>query len=179
MDFQQTHCRAHAFTLPELMVSMAIGALCATALAGFLFLFSRNSTAIVSFATINSADRQSLNAIARDFREAESFVSLSPTNLSVHVNGSEVQFYYDPSSKALVRNSGSHSEFLLHNCEGLSFSFLQRNPITPNFETFQVSTSSTCRILELSWVSVVREDKQSRWTVTNSARFLNRRGLSD
>ncbi|MBA4147615.1 MAG: prepilin-type N-terminal cleavage/methylation domain-containing protein [Verrucomicrobia bacterium] len=179
MDFHRTRYRGAAFTLPELLVGMAIAALCGTALAGFLFQFSRNSTAIVSFTSVNSTDRHSLQRVARDFREADSFFYLSPSNISLNVNGDDVELIHDPLGKSLVRKTRTDSDTLLRNCETLSFSFLERNPTASSFESFLVSTSSTCRILEISWVSLVREDKKSRWTVTNSARFLNRRGLSD
>src|SRR5690606_15008327 len=100
------------------------------------------------------------------------------SNISLNVDGRTVDLFHDRNKRTLVRRTSDGSEVLLQDCESLSFSFLERNPAATKFESFLVSTSATCRVMDISWISVVQEQSNDRWTVTNTARFLNRRGLS-
>jgi prepilin-type N-terminal cleavage/methylation domain-containing protein len=164
-------------TLIELMVGLAVSGIVAAALASAAFYFSRSSSAIFNYAVINSDDRSSIEAVGRDIREAQSFARLTPTNIVLFVNSNAVELRFDPMQKKLRRVTSTTNKVLLSGCSGLRFTYYERTTNAQNFENLLVSTSTNWRVVQMNWLSTVYSNAGGVFTVSNSAKFLNRRPL--
>ncbi len=95
--------KIHGFTLAETMVGLGVAGIIMAGVCAFLFLFSRSSSTIIGYSVINSDDRQSLEIVGRDIREADSFVSFGPTNISLLMSNLTVQLRFAKNERRLYK----------------------------------------------------------------------------
>jgi hypothetical protein len=67
-------------------------------------------------------------------------------------DGGQLQYYWDKDSKTLRRQkNGGGSKVLLDNCQQLTFSMFQRNPIGGTYDVYPAATPATCKLVQLRW----------------------------
>jgi hypothetical protein len=67
-------------------------------------------------------------------------------------DGGTLQFLYDPKARTLRRTkNGAASKVLLSNCDQLTFSMYQRNPVGGSYDVYPAATAQTCKLIQLRW----------------------------
>jgi len=63
-------------------------------------------------------------------------------------------FSYDSNGKKLTRskNGVEDAKPLLTECDFLKFSIFQRNPIGGSYDVYPTATTTTCKLVQLSWI---------------------------
>mgnify|MGYP006908216095 FL=1 len=181
MDFSHLTNRRRTqggFTLAEGMIGLALGLFIATTLAAVMVYFFRNSSFIAGHVTANAKDRISIEVVGREIREAESFLKLNPTNMVMRVKGQPVELKFDAREKRLYHITPQHTRLLLLNCQDMRFSYLEPRIGSTTLENYQISTSATCRVVQMSWNSAIPSGVGRVATVSNSIRFMNRRPIN-
>ncbi|HWW02089.1 MAG TPA: prepilin-type N-terminal cleavage/methylation domain-containing protein [Candidatus Acidoferrum sp.] len=155
-----------AWTLIEMMVAVAVFSIVAAAL-GTIFMFSlRSYAAMANYALLDQYDRQAMDLVTKEIRQAQSFVdytSNATTRALIITNGDGVQVTYAfDSSKQRVTRAGTDGSFkiLLTNCNLLSFNLFMRPPAPPTNSLFDgyppvIASGSgwqkTVKVIQLSW----------------------------
>jgi type II secretory pathway pseudopilin PulG len=155
-----------AWTLIEMMVGVGVFSIAAIALAT-IFMFSiRSFAAMANYSVLDQYDRQAMDQVTREVRQASCFVNYSSNATSrvlIITNGSGVQVTYTfDSGKQRVTRAGSDGSFnvLLTNCNLLNFTLYTRPPTPATNSVFDgyppVITSSngwqqTVKVVQLSW----------------------------
>lgn len=163
MDFKATSTKGllrgsnSAFTLVEVMVSMAAGMLVMGTLASFSMYTAKNFAATANYVDLDTFSRLALDKITRDIRQAARLTECTSTRMALlQSGGGTLTFTYDPTGKTLTRTEGSASQVLLRDCESLSFSMYQRNPIGGSYDQYAAATVATCKLISIQWVCARR-----------------------
>lgn len=155
--------RDAAWTLIEMMVGVGVFSISGLALAT-IFLFSvRSYTAMANYAVLDQYNRQAMDKLTYEIRQAQQVSSYSSNATSsslgiVNGSGLNVTYTFDASNQRVTR-TGSDGSFavLLTNCNLLNFGLYMRPPTNGSFEVYPVSTGSgsnwqqMVKVVQLSW----------------------------
>jgi prepilin-type N-terminal cleavage/methylation domain-containing protein len=118
-----------AFTLVEIMVSLAITSLLMMMLATSMGTTGRMFGSIANYADLQAYDRKMGNAFSRDVRLARKVKSFDGYTLVLsNANGSDTVYTWEPSSCRVVRTCMGVSTVMLSGCTNFSVSFYSRPP---------------------------------------------------
>lgn len=150
-----------AFTLVETMVGVAVFSLAAMALAT-IFLFSiRSYAAMANYALLDQKNRQAMDNLTYEIRQAQKVVSYSSnaTSSSLTItngNGIQVTYTFNSGNQTVSRaGSDGSSSVLLTNCALLNFNLYMRPPTNGTFDVYPVDFSTNwqqmVKVVQLSW----------------------------
>jgi len=145
--------RQAGMSLMELLVAVAIASIVFAAVGSLSMFTSRSFVAMGNYNDLDRASRNALDSMSRDIRQAKQLVSYSSSKLSfTNMDGSTLVFEYNPSTGKLTRKLGTTTTTLLTQCDFLTFSISQRNPMT-NFAFYAVSGNNygTAKLIDVNW----------------------------
>ena len=150
-----TRRRQAGLTLIELLVGGAISSLVATGLAALVIFSNRSFAAMMNYVDLDHRSRMALDTMSRDIRQASRLMLCTATNLTFEdSDGGELRFVYDSAAGTLTRwkNGQTPAKPLLNECDYLSFSILQRNPIGGTYDQYPTASADTCKLVQLHWI---------------------------
>jgi hypothetical protein len=123
------------------------------ALVGALtFHSARSLVAMVNYADLETRSRNALDIMTREIRQANSLNSHSLTNLVFNdYDGKLLTYWYNAADKTLRRTKDNKTQVLLTECDQLTFSIYQRNPIGGSYDQYPTATPTTCKLVQLNW----------------------------
>jgi prepilin-type N-terminal cleavage/methylation domain-containing protein len=146
-----------AFTLVEMAVAVGVFAIgSAMALSVFVFCL-RSFAAMSNYAILDMENRQALDKLTREIRQAQEVTSYSTNPPSLTIlggSGSAITYAFDPTQKIMTRLANGTRSVLLTNCSLLNFNLYQRNPVGGSYDIYPVASSNwqaTVKVVELSW----------------------------
>lgn len=152
MDCRITSTKARAFTLVELLISIAVASLIFLAVAVLGLYAGRSFAGLVNYAELDAKSRNALDYLTRDVRQVNSLVASTSTSLTFEdSDGASLQYVYSPDSRTLTRIKGGSSKILLTGCDRLSFSIYSRNPISGTYNQFPAASPSTAKLINVTW----------------------------
>jgi type II secretory pathway component PulJ len=159
MYFKKLSRQFAAWTLVEMMVSVAVFSIAGLALST-IFVFSiRSFAALTNYSMLDKENRTAMDKMTREIREAKqvlNYTTNGASSLSI-MNGDNqtVTYTFSPSAKKMIRQvSGAESEVLLTNCDLLSFSLFMRTPVTNSLQPYTLATNdwqNTVKVVQLTW----------------------------
>ena len=150
------------WTLPEMMVSVAIGTLIlASVLSAYVFT-SRTLDATINYEELDRQSRNSLDLMSADIRQCGALTSYATNSLSfTNLDGSLLRYTWDTSNYLTYTNASTtlagcpRGGTLLKGCSYLAFTIFQRNPVSGTTMTFTpCSTNSVAlaKVVVMDWV---------------------------
>jgi len=160
MNFTQIHSSGRRFcagwTLPELMVAIAIGALVMTAIAGFSLYSLRSFVAMSNYVELDEKSRRAADEITRQIRQATAVVDykstgtkrwLTLTNTTPGATVKFVKYTWDTQDRVLYyERTGLAAVTNLAECDNWEFSLFQRKPISGTTNQFYPATDTSGKI---------------------------------
>jgi type II secretory pathway pseudopilin PulG len=161
MFFRPSRKPASAWTLIEMMMGVGVFSIAAAALAT-IFLFSLRSFAAMSnYAVLDQYNRQAMDQLTYEIRQAQQVVSYSSNATSstltiVNGSGLNVNYIFDGANQRVQRTaSDGSSKILLTNCNLLTFGLYMRPPTNGTFDVYPLSMTTNwqqmCKVIQLSW----------------------------
>ncbi len=149
-----------AFTLLEMLVSMAVSGIILTALLSFTVYSSRSFAAMENYVDLEQKSMNALDNMTRDIRQTMALSSYSTrtvngqlvTNSLTFTDSDGQPLIYSYTDDVLVRQKGGETTMLLTNVDFLSFLIYQRNPIGGGYEQYSTFTPETCKLISVSWI---------------------------
>jgi len=164
MKRSATH-RVGGFTLPEVMISVALGSLI-VGLAGSMWLFgSRSFAAMSNYADLDNKSRNALDLMSREIRQATRVTGFQNTGSTrwLQVTNADqrkaITYTWDAGQRTLVcQKTGEPDQVFLTECERWDFSLYQRAPQKVGSYLFFPATNtagsydlSICKLINMSW----------------------------
>ena len=144
------------FTLPEVMVAMALASMVFGLAAMVTTHLAYGMRASENYYDFEHEGQVALDLFSRDVRQAFGVASNSPTMVALtSTNSSLITFSYDAHAKQFIRTIAGNTQVLLHNCLNLNFSYYQRNPTNGVYDQFPAGNAATTKIIEISWYTGV------------------------
>ncbi len=139
------------FTLIEMLMAVGIGSILFTSVALMLFHTSRSYAAMFNYVDLDQHSRNALDRMSQEIRQADRLISGTASQLNFSFNGSTLSYTYDPAAKTLTRTYQNQSQVLLTQCDTLSFSIFQRNPVGGSYDVYPTAQASTTKLVQLNW----------------------------
>ena len=142
-------------TLAELMVATSVGSIVALGLASLSVFTARSFAAMANYVDLDHRSRIALDTMSREIRQATRLTASTTTSLTFEdFDGGTLQYVYDTQAKTLSRIKAGvpNGKPLLEECDSLSFSIYQRNPVGGTYDQYETSSASTCKLVQLRWV---------------------------
>jgi prepilin-type N-terminal cleavage/methylation domain-containing protein len=153
MVFKPTNLNRSAFTLPELMISVALGLMLLLGAVTFYGFSTSSFVSMTNYTELNSQSRFASDLISRDIRTATSVSSATTNKLVLNAfDGINVTYTCDLSAGTLLRAKGSDSRTLLKGLTSFSFALYQRpTNNSAAFEQFPPATPATAKLVAFKW----------------------------
>jgi hypothetical protein len=125
-----------------------------------IFVFSvRSFAALTNYAMLDKENRQAMDKMTREIREAKQVVNYTTNGASslsiINGDGNTVTYTFSPSQKKMIRQvSGAETEVLLTNCDLLSFNLYMRTPVTNSLQPYTLAAGdwpTTVKVVQLQW----------------------------
>ena len=142
-----------AFTLPELIVSVALLTLLLLGGSSF-YIFSLSSFAsMTNYAELNSQGRMASDMISRDVRAALSVGSATTNQLVLTAfDGTNITYNFNSGAGTLTRSKATDSKTLLKGINNFTFSLYQRPTNTSaSYEQFPAATAAKAKLVGFQW----------------------------
>jgi hypothetical protein len=148
-----------AWTLVEMMMAVGVFSISSVALATIFLFCIRSFAAMTNYAVLDQYNRQAMDTLTREIRQAEKVLDYSSnaTSRSLTIlsgDGANVTYTFDSTKQQLTRNDGV-SKVLLTNCNLLNFQLYMRPPASNSFDNYPVQTGGnwqqTVKVVQLTW----------------------------
>ena len=154
MDFKITSTKRRAgFSLVEMMVALGIASLVMVATASLTSYTGRSFAALYNYSDLDQASRNALDTMSKQIRQTRRLMEGAATRLVFEdFDGAQLEYNYSPNARILTRvKAGEPNKILLRNCDELTFSLFQRNPIGGSYNVYPTATAATCKLVQLRW----------------------------
>lgn len=154
MDFKITSIKKRrGFTLTELLVASASGAVMLAAVASLIFYTGRSFAAMANYVELDNYSRGALDKMSQQIRQTRGLKSYSTNSLVFEdYDGADLAFKYDSSARTLTRvKAGEADDEPLKECDELEFLIFQRNPVKGTYNQYPTATPETCKLVQLRW----------------------------
>ena len=155
MDFKTTFTkrRRSAFTLIETVIAVGISGLLLAAIAGTSSFAARSFAGLANYSDLDRMSRNALDKMSQEIRQTRRLIDGSTNRLAFEdSDGGTIEYIYNSHSRTLRRQkNGGGSKVLLENCDQLTFSMYQRNPIGGTYDVYPTATPSNCKLVQLRW----------------------------
>lgn len=148
------------WTLPEMAVGVGVFSISGLMLAMIFIFCIRSFAAVTNYAALNKANRQAMDQVVREIRQAVNVIdyqSNSTSRVLTILNGDNltVTYTFDSGSQQFTRNDGTTTTTLLSNCSLLNFQLYVRPPPSNSFTNFPVMMTTNwqqdVKVVELTW----------------------------
>ena len=136
----------------EMIIALGLVTILGVALAMATMFASRTFEATGIYADISRANRQTLDLMTRDIRQAKVLTSYATNALvfSDLTNGT-FSYQWDPNAARLTRVYNGQTQVLLTHCTYLGFRVSQRNP-SNNFTFWPADHATNAKLIEVTWI---------------------------
>ncbi len=135
------------------MIAAGLSSLLMLVLASFTFYSARSCAALANYADLETQSRMAVDRITQQVRQTRGLDAGSATNLVFKdADGTPLEFYYNPSTKDLVRIKDGTTTVLLRNCDYMKFDLFQRNPVRGSYDAYPMAVPGTCKLVQLTWI---------------------------
>jgi len=160
-----------AFTLVELMVAFGLGLIVMAAIALLAYFSSRSFATMTNYTEMSQRTQLALDKMSREIRQARQLTSYSTNSVTLlDINGSPLEFTYNPARKELVRVSGGVATTYLTGCDSLHFWVYQHTAKSNSFDCYPPAYVTNGRVIQVTWTCsrLVRGSKANTENVQSS-----------
>ncbi len=135
-----------------MLVAIAIGMIVMGSMATMMSYTGRSFAALVNYLELDRKSRNALDVMTRDIRQTTQLSSFA-TNRLVFTDwdAMSLTYAYDGVAKTLTKTKGSTNTVLLTECDALTFSIFQRNPIGGTYDQYSTATVTNAKLVQVTW----------------------------
>jgi prepilin-type N-terminal cleavage/methylation domain-containing protein len=170
------------WTLVEMMVALALFSIASAGLATLYTFTSRSFAALGDYAQLSKANRQAMDILTREIRQAKQVNSCSTNPPSITItrgDGLSVTYSFNSDRQQLVRTvSDGTRQVLLSNCSLISFNLCQRNPIGGTYNIYPAAVDNwqrTVKVIQLTWKTSAKISNRTVSENVQTARIVIRK----
>lgn len=144
-------------TLVETMLSMTIGLMLLGATVALWGSANQTFACVLNYVDLTNRSKVALDTLSREIRNAQSVESVSSTQLIIRdADGDRLTYTYDPAKKTLEQSlvpgiGTSRTTTLLTQCDSLTFSAFQRNPLGGSYDQYPAADAATAKVIQIQW----------------------------
>lgn len=183
MDYRPTSNKRpaasrRAFTVPEMLVGLGVGALVVAAIVTLASNGAANMARMLNYAEMDAEGQTTTDQLSRDIRRANRVLNYTTNSLVLEdFDGATLTYTYNPAARTLTRVKGAENEALMRGCDAFTFTLGKRNP-TGAFESFPAAMVADCKVINVAWKSsrTIRGQKMTTENLTSAQVVIRRQG---
>jgi len=152
--------RNRGVTLPELMFTLAIGALLGLAVLSFSLYAGKSFAALTNYVDLEQKSQIALDSMTREVRQVNRVLSYGTmtwkgqtiTNTLTFEDSDGQALTYMFTNEVLFRSKAGVNRVVLTNCDFLTFQVFQRNPIGGAWDQWSTTVATNSKLISVSWV---------------------------
>jgi len=145
---QRIHSKS-GWTLVELMVAIAVGAVVLGAVLVTFIFVAKNFVIVGNYHDLDKDSRHTLDVLTRDIRSISNVTSFAANEINmVDMKGNRIDYKWDGSN--FIRNWNGTAEVMLKDCDYLSMTNYQRNAST-NFSFVAAGSTAETKLIDIRW----------------------------
>lgn len=150
---RHTRARRRGLTLVEMLVSMGIAGIVFAAVAQMLFFSGRNMASLYNYVDLDYRSNHGLKIMSKEIREASLVTAATSYSISLQdSDGLPLSYAWNSGTKSLTRTKNGTTDKLLMDCDSLTFSIFQRNPVNGAFDQYPVAVATNAKVVQVSWI---------------------------
>jgi hypothetical protein len=135
-----------------MLISMIITGIVVVAIMNFARYSAFSVAGLANYASLNSGNREALDVLTREIREAMYVKTLDKTIITlVDTDGVDLEYRFDPARHALARTKNGTTKDLLTDCDDLRFTGYQLSPQTNSFDLATTTNAQQADVIRLNW----------------------------
>ena len=140
-------------TTIELMVGVGIASLVMLVMASMSSFAARSFAGLANYTDLDAMSRNALDSMSQEIRQTRRLIEGTTNRLVFEdSDGGELRYVYNASSRTLRRQKNTaNSKVILENCDELTFTMFQRNPVGGSYEVYPTATPANCKLVQLRW----------------------------
>jgi prepilin-type N-terminal cleavage/methylation domain-containing protein len=144
--------RRAGFTLVELLVAVGLSGLLLAVCASLSLFTARGIASVTDSVDLNARSRHAIDRMSQKLRQASAVKSFSPTSVTVSYKGQPLTYVYHADRKTLMEIDAGVTNSLVEDCDGLTFNYYKRNPLTNSFNQFPLLTATNeAKVIQVNW----------------------------
>jgi hypothetical protein len=141
------------FALTEMLFAMGITVLLVLVVCAFALFSARSFATLTNYVELDDANRLGMDQLTRDLRQCNRITGATATTLDLEdADGFTISYLYSPTAGTLTRTKAGVAKVILTECDALSFSLGQRNPVGGSYDVYPAATAATAKLVNVSWV---------------------------
>jgi prepilin-type N-terminal cleavage/methylation domain-containing protein len=147
------HRQSAAFSLIEVVVAVAVGAILLATLMQVVFYTGRSFAALMNYTELDKYSRNALDQMIYKIRQADEVKSFSSNRIVFsYLKTNDLVYEYTPENRTLTETLDGQSKVILKGCDALTFEIYQRNTESGTFDQFPATiTNSAIKLVQLNW----------------------------
>ena len=144
--------RRHGFVLTEIVVALGVTLLLFASVCAFSAFSGRSFAAMFNYVDLDEVNRIAMDQVTRDLRQANRVTDFTATSLTLEdADLALISYTYDATARSLTRMKNGVTRLLLKDCDRLSFTVGQRNPVGGSYDVYPAATAKTAKVVNVSW----------------------------
>ncbi len=141
------------FTLAETWFAVALGLLVAATLASFTLYTAVSMEALKNYTDLERNSQRAIDTMTQDIRQTR-FLTACTSNRIEFMDGNyqRLSYEYSSATKTLRKVQGITNLTLLTECDQLTWSIFQRNPVGGSYDQYPTATITNTKLINVSWV---------------------------
>ena len=142
-----------AFTLVEMLVAVAVGAILMAAIMQVVFYTGRSFAALMNYTELDKYSGNALDQMIYKIRQADELKSFSTNRLVFSfMKTNDLVYDYSPTARTLTETFKGRTKTILTGCDVINFQVYQRNTAAGTFDQFPATiTNSVVKLVQLNW----------------------------
>jgi prepilin-type N-terminal cleavage/methylation domain-containing protein len=150
MECKRTSTRQKGFTLPEIVITLALLVVLVGTLGSLYVHSTRTFVESANYMDFENQSRAALNRMSRTIRQANSLTYYDSNKLTFLVGTNFVSFTYYPGQRTLRQETALTSKALLSDCDYVNYGIYQRN-LSNSYDYYPAATLASCKVVQLDW----------------------------
>ena len=150
MECKRTSTRQKGFTLPEIVITLALLVVLVGTLGSLYVHSTRTFVESANYMDLDNQSRVALNRMSRIIRQADALTYYSSNKLTFLVGTNFVSFTYYPGQRTLRQETALTSKALLSDCDYVNYSIYQRN-LSNSYDYYPAATLASCKVVQVDW----------------------------
>lgn len=144
--------RRRAFTIVEMMVTLATAMICVGALMSFSMFSGRCLLGMSNQMDLEAQTRKSLDGMTREIRHCLALSSYTTNSITLKdYDDAAVTYSYSPTDKNLTRTKSNKTTTVLTGCDSFAFTLYDRDVQNGSFDLNPATTAANCKAIRLTW----------------------------
>jgi len=134
------------------MIGMGIAGTILTVILALVLYSGRNFASLANYANLQATSLHAIDQMSADIRQTDELTAFTTNSMTFDFGANGTLVYaYSPSARTLTRTLAGTSKVLLTECDTMTFSIFQRNPVAGTWDQYAIGDTNETKVIQVKW----------------------------